>query len=269
MWFLSGLRRAVWAGVLVSLLGLAACATPPKDPDALASWQEANDPLEPMNRDFFEFNRIFDAVLLRPVAEFYDAVLPQVVQDSVTNFLNNLRSPVILTNDLLQGEWSRANDTFSRFMINSIFGIGGLFDVAKHQFKPHDEDFGQTLAVWGVGAGPYVMLPILGPNPPREIVGRLVDLVIDPVTWLSFFMGGTVSDLSLGRTALTGVDLRARNAKLLEELERTSIDYYATVRSLYRQHRASEIRNGAPAPEDDTDDWGELDEEEEGEEGEN
>lgn len=244
---------------IAALFALAACATPPEDPEDRLAWMATNDPLEPMNRDFFEFNRVFDAVLLRPVSEFYGAAVPEFARDRVTNFLRNIRSPVILANDLMQGEFERANNTWARFLVNSVFGVAGLFDVSR--IPPHDEDFGQTLAVWGLSEGPYLVLPILGPSSPRALLGRGVDTLIDPVTWLAW-TNDDFAQVPLGRTLLGGIDLRSRNIETLKEIEKSSIDFYATIRSLYRQRRNDEIRNGAPAPVAETDDWLDFDDEE-------
>ena len=230
-------------------LGLAllvpACATPPTDPDALAAYEEANDPLEPMNREIFRFNQFADKYLIKPVAQGYVAVIPEDGRKSVRNFLNNLRSPVILANDIMQGEVQRAGTTLARAVFNTTIGIGGLFDVGSGIGLPfHDEDFGQTLAVWGVGEGPYLVLPILGPSNPRDAVGIVVDGFMDP---LNLYLENTDrSYLIYVRAAIDGIDKRAQVLDVLDEIERTSLDFYATIRSLYRQRRIEEIKNGAP-----------------------
>ncbi|MGH6946638.1 MAG: MlaA family lipoprotein [Kiloniellales bacterium] len=203
---------------------------------------DQNDPLETPNRFVFAINEAADFLVIRPVATLYDFVLPDPLKTCVQSFLRNLSSPVILANDLMQGEWDRAEITATRFFINSIAGLGGIADVAGsigHEY--HDEDFGQTLAVYGVGEGFYLVLPLLGPSNPRDGVGLVVDSLIDPVTYLAG------SEFGLGRTIVGGVDKRARNIELIEELRRDSVDFYARIRSLYRQNRANEIRNGAPA----------------------
>ena len=145
-----------------------------------------DDPLEPMNRVFFEFNRIMDGLLLEPLARIYRGVTPQFFRDAVTNFLDNLNTPVVLANDILQGEPYRAERTLGRFILNTIMGVGGLVDVGGLLGMPerHSEDFGQTLAVYGVGSGPYLMLPLLGPSNVRDTVGQVVDLAFDPLTIL-------------------------------------------------------------------------------------
>lgn len=190
-------------------------------------------------------NRKVDHAVLKPVAQAYVAGVPEPARDGIHNFLVNLDLPITFANDVLQGEVERGAETFTRFTLNSTFGVGGLFDVATNNFKVpfHTEDFGQTLAVWGVGEGPYLVLPIVGPDPPRDAAGQVVDTAFDPMTYVDirehFFW-------SAGRSVLEGIDLRSRNLESLDSIERQSIDFYASVRSLYRQNRNNEIRNGKP-----------------------
>ncbi len=236
---------SICAGAMA--LTLSACATAPEnDPEALAAFRETNDPLEPMNRYFFEVNYALDEILLKPVAGWYYVALPNPAQDSIRNFLRNLSSPVILANDVFQGETDRAGTTLIRFLVNSTFGIAGLFDVASEMgFQYHDEDFGQTLAVHGVEEGPYLVLPVLGPSNPRDAVGRIVDVFLDPLTYIA--RANEVENLLYVRSGVTAVDSRARNLKTFDEIRAGSLDYYATIRSLYRQQRNDAIRNGDAA----------------------
>ena len=227
----------------VAVVSLSGCATPPTDPDELATYKENNDPLEPMNRYFFEVNYALDELLLKPIASWYDAILPTPVEHSVHNFLRNLNGPVILANDLFQGNGTRAGITAKRFLINSTIGVLGLFDVAADWgLVYHDEDFGQTLAVWGTGEGPYLVVPVLGPSNPRDLTGIVVDSYIDP--WGYVLAHYDLEAVSYARTALEGIDLRARNLDTLDAIRKGAIDYYATIRSLYRQHRNDAIKNG-------------------------
>lgn len=239
-------RAAAWAAALLGLALLAGCATPPSnDPEALEAYKEANDPLEPMNRYFFELNYAADELLFKPLAGWYYIALPNFAQDGVRNVLRNVHSPVVLANDLFQGETDRAGVTVSRFLVNSTMGLGGLFDIASRMgLDYHDEDFGQTLAVSGVGEGPYLMLPLLGPSNPRDAAGMAVDMLFDPLTYVGMF--GGVNNIGLGASVVSGVDTRARNLKTLDEIRKGSLDYYATIRSLYRQRRNDEINNGKP-----------------------
>jgi len=232
----------------VILLGVmvTACASVPSsnDPEAVAEYNEINDPLEPFNRAMFELNRGLDTLLLRPAATLYRGFVPPPIQDIVSNFLNNLKAPVVLLNDVLQGETDRAMNTLSRFAINTTVGVLGFGDPATDMGYPsHKEDFGQTLATWGVDGGPYLVLPILGPSNPRDTVGKVVDTLTDPV-W-HYAQNTDKEYIPNERFVAEAIDFRARNMDAIDDMERTSLDYYAAVRSLYRQVRADEIRNGA------------------------
>jgi len=239
---------------ILSLFLVSACATAPDptDPEAVSEYRQINDPAEPANRAIFAVNEVVDMVVLKPAAGMYRDLVPPPVRDGIHNALNNLRSPVVLFNDLLQGEFERAGTTIVRFVINSTIGVLGLGDPASSLgFEYHNEDFGQTLAAWGLEEGPYIMLPILGPSNPRDTVGMVVDLLVDPFNWWAH---NTDRDyVTYTRAGLRAVDERARNYEALEDLKRSSLDYYATIRSLYRQRRTDEIRNGddsavSPAP---------------------
>lgn len=239
----TGARLSTVAALALGALVATGWATMPSDSEARAAYLEASDPLEPLNRAIFSFNLGLDKALLRPLAAAYNTVLPDPVRDGVRNFLSNLRTPIVLANDVLQGEIGRASDTVGRFLLNSTLGVGGLFDIASDLgFEFHDEDFGQTLAVWGIGEGPYLMLPFLGPSNPRDAIGLAGEYFADPVV---IWTNNTDREWILyTRTGVDAVDRRSRNVKTLEELERTSLDFYAAVRSLYRQRRLDEIRNG-------------------------
>lgn len=239
---------------LAASVALAGCATPPpkSDVEAYAEYEEINDPLEPFNRVVFEFNRGLDALFLKPLAEFYMLLLPPPLQTGIHNALNNLRAPVILVNNVLQGNGSEALNTTGRFVINSTLGVGGLGDVAAEWGMPfRDEDFGQTLGVWGVGPGPFLMLPLLGPSNPRDAAGIFVDsAILDPLGIVGTYVFDaprTVQTISFVRLGLTAVDARARNYDALNDLEKNSLDFYAALRSLYRQYRFGEIHGGRPA----------------------
>ena len=224
---------------------LSGCAAAP-DPtnlEAVAEYRQVNDPLEPANRFIFAINRAIDAAILKPIAKLYRDYAPKAFQTAVGNILANLRAPVTLANDVLQGEGKRAGTTLARFAVNSTVGLGGMVDAASEMGLPrHAEDFGQTLAVWGVPEGPYLMLPLFGPSNPRDLVGLVADFFADPINW---YAANTSQEfITYSRTGTTGVDVRATHMKELDDLERASLDYYAAIRSLYRQRRADEIRNG-------------------------
>lgn len=202
----------------------------------------SGDPLEDVNRYFFEINMLVDDVVLEPTARVYRFVVPKPGRRGVANFLRNLDSPVIFANDLLQGEWDRAWTTTARFGINSTIGVLGVFDpAAGWGLSRHSEDFGQTLAVHGAGSGPYLMVPFLGPSNPRDLAGFAVDQVFDPLTWVG---GDSIEYVSIGKFALGLISNREQLIEPLDEIERTSIDMYTQVRSVYNQRRSSEIKNG-------------------------
>ena len=237
----SSLFRLPVAVALTTATLLGGCATPPTDPDELALYKENNDPLEPTNRYFFEVNYGLDELLFKPIASWYHLLLPAPAERGVHNFVTNLNSPVIFANDLMQGNVHNAGVTAKRFLINSTVGVGGILDVAADfDLKHHDVDFGETLAIWGTGEGPYLVVPLLGPSNPRDLAGFGVDAAIDP--W-GYLLPGHLQYLNYTRAGVQAVDIRARNLETLEQIRKGALDYYATIRSLYRQHRNDEIRS--------------------------
>jgi phospholipid-binding lipoprotein MlaA len=241
-------RVAVLVFAAVTLGG---CAHRPPESDraAVRAYEETNDKFEPLNRAMFDVDQALDAALIRPVAWTYRKVIPEPARKGVSNALDNIRSPITFANDIFQGEITRAGITLWRLIINSTIGIGGLFDVAKSLGAPgHTEDFGQTLAVWGVKEYSYLYLPILGPSGVRDGIGLAVDSFgIDPIAWYSYnpHNNQSVQWIELGATL---IDAKANTMDATDELKKSSIDYYAAFRSAYRQLREKEIRNGAPAP---------------------
>lgn len=213
---------------------------------AQASGKEAvNDPLEPMNRAIFEVNEGFQDVLLRPITKFYNTNVNLTVRQGISNFLDNLSSPVTFANDLLQGEFERALTTLGRAFINTTIGIVGFADVASEfGIERHDEDFGQTLAVYGMGEGFYLVLPIFGPSSPRDAIGKFViDSYLDPLgLWLN---NTDRKNIEYTLAGAEGLDEYAGIVDELNQVKKTSVDYYAAVRSLYRQKRKTEINNGS------------------------
>ncbi|WP_159347539.1 MlaA family lipoprotein [Roseomonas harenae] len=232
----------------LALLGgaLTGCATrpPADDPEALEEFRATNDPIEPWNRAMYDVHQAIDTVVLRPVAVGYRAVVPGPVRTGVANALSNLRSPVILINDALQGETQRFGTTLGRFLLNTTLGVGGILDVAEDLGLPeHSEDFGQTFAVAGVEEGPYLFIPILGPSNPRDLLGYAADIAADPFTWLTFGNRDLAETLQYIRAGATVVSTRESLLDTLDDVQRTSLDPYATLRSAYRQRRAHEIAN--------------------------
>ncbi len=232
------------AGATLSPTMAEASSNAPDDILAAEVDEDVNDPLEPLNRIFFEFNEFFQGLLLRPVTEMYRMFIPKPMRRAIGNALDNLNSPVVLANDILQGEGIRAYETTSRFLVNSTLGVGGLFDVADELGIPeHEEDFGQTLAVWGVGEGFYLVLPLFGPSSPRDGVGKhVVDGYFD-----AFGMWFDNTDRDAVNYTRTGLGALKKYGGVMDELDqvkKTSIDYYAAIRSMYRQKRKAEILNG-------------------------
>ena len=224
------------AVLLASALALAACAHAPADPEARAEFQRNNDPAEPTNRAVFRANQFVDRNALRPVARGYAEYVPGAVRRSLHNFVANLEEPGIAVNDVLQGNVSRAWNTTQRFAVNTTVGGAGLFDVATGWHRPHHEaDFGQTLGVWGVAPGPAVQLPLFGPSNVRDTVGKIGGVVLNPLTFVGGSAASTVTAASGGVGAVDG---RSRLLPTTDDLERSSLDYYATLRSVMAQRRA-------------------------------
>jgi phospholipid-binding lipoprotein MlaA len=242
---LTSLRRLRSLTVALMMgLSLAACATrpDPSDAQATAEYWERNDPLETLNRGTFFVNQAADTMFIRPAAELYRYLIPAPVRQVVRNGLANLREPVTFGNDLLQGNVGRAGDTAARFAINTTLGVAGLFDVATDfGFPRQREGFGDTLAVWGIDSGPYLVLPILGPSNFRDTIGFAVDWFSDPWSYIASNNGAR--DVVAPRTALEVLDLRENLIETIDQVQRTSLDPYATLRSAYRQRRDAEIEN--------------------------
>ena len=227
-----------------ALIGCAAPGASGPTQVAAAEAEEANnsDPWENTNRDIFAFNQAVDRNVLVPVAEAYRTVLPDPLRTTVHNFLRNLDGPVIFANDVLQAQPKLATDTFLRFLVNTTLGFGGLIDLATPSGIPyHSNDLGISLAVWGLPEGGYLVLPVLGPSSPRDTVGKVGDGFADPAN----IVAGNhhLFYATVARAGTDGIDERSRNIETLADIEKTSLDFYATIRSLYRQRRAAQIRH--------------------------
>ncbi len=211
----SGLLAPLFAAALV--LGLSACTTRPPASDVAATqeFNENNDPIEPTNRVFFAVSEGLDTYVLAPVARAYRYAVPGVIRRPVHNFLNNLTTPVLFVNDVAQTRPRAAGDTFMRFVINTTVGVGGMFDVASGWGYPvHNNDFGLTMALWGVPEGPFLFLPLLGPSNPRDATGYGVDIAFDPFTWVPTGYGlHTANDIR------TGVSIIDERSNLLDEVD--------------------------------------------------
>lgn len=213
-----------------------------------ASTGNARDPLEPINRAIYHFNDGVDKALLKPVAEVYREVLPQFVRTGVGNFFSNINDVLIALNNLLQGKVLDAASDVGRVAINTTVGVLGVLDLATEVgLEKHDEDFGQTLGRWGMGDGPYLVLPIFGPSNLRDTFGRVVDYRTDPLTYV---------DPSRDRNQLWLARMINRRAELLDTskiLETAALDPYEFLRDAYLQRRRNLVYDGSPPPEKDDD----------------
>lgn len=235
------MRRPFAALAALSISAFAAgCATPPPatDPEALAEFRANNDPLEPMNRAMYQVDLAIDTLVTRPAAEAYGIFVPEPVRDRVRNVLDNLRLPVTFANDVLQTQPRRAGDTLARFVINSTFGLLGVFDVATDWGYPgHHADFGQTLGRWGMEEGHYLYVPVLGPSNARDLAGFGVDMAIDPWGKIGQSNDDWVNAFRVARPTLSYLDTREGLIPVLDDIRKNSLDPYATLRSAYRQRR--------------------------------
>ena len=220
---------AIWAGPVA-----AQNATPAMTP---------SDPYERTNRSLFRVHQQIDRSVVRPAALGYKAVTPEPVRKGVRNVLSNLGEPVTFINQVLQLRPVQAGETATRFVANSTVGLLGVFDVATAAGVPaHEEDFGQTMATYGVQPGPYLFVPVVGPTNARDLTGRVVDIAINPVNAISF--DGSAA-LKAGAVTVNGLGARAAADAEIQRLNASATDPYATYRSLYSQNRQARIANGA------------------------
>jgi len=232
-------KKLFLGAVLISTVGLGACASNDN------SYAEAYDPLEPYNRAVFAFNNGVDYVLLDPLTEAYRFVVPDVFRLAISNFLTHIKSPVYLANELLQGDLDDAGLVTKRFVLNSFTGFGGIVDTASWEGMTYEpEDFGQTMAVWGVGSGPYVVLPLFGPSTTRDSFGLLGDMVLDPINWYAWDSVHENTDVDTIRLGATILSTKDQFLDLQKDLKRNSLDYYAATRSVWLQRRQSLINDG-------------------------
>mgnify|MGYP005672809991 FL=1 len=212
--------------------------------------EDINDPIENLNRDIFVLNEKLDEKILKPAALAYRKVTPQFARTGVTNFFNNLEEIDTTINQVLQGEIKYAISDSGRFIINSTIGLFGLIDVAsKMGLERHEEDFGQTLGVWGFDSGPYIMLPLLGPSNPRDLLSR-------PIS--SFLSGTFAMEDNDVKLTLVGIDALETRERLLDAESLVIGDKYIFVRDAYVQSREYEINNGSSEDDEFLDDMEEI-----------
>jgi len=208
---------------------------------------QVKDCFESINRASFSLNEGLDQIIFKPVAKAY-RVLPSSVRTGTSNVLVNLSSLVTIPNNILQGDLKKAGINVGRFVVNTTVGILGIFDVAeKMNFPEYEkEDYGQTLGAWGVGPGCYVVLPVLGPSTVRDTAGSFINILGGDPYYNASTHGNNQyldKDIYIGTKVLTGVDFRAKNIDSFENLEKNSLDFYASIRSLYLQNRQRKISN--------------------------
>jgi phospholipid-binding lipoprotein MlaA len=230
------LARRLRSALICAVLGLGVlggCAT--------TGSGDPRDPLEPVNRAIYTFNDGVDTMLVKPAAEIYQGVVPGLVRTGVSNVFSNLNDVIVALNNLLQGKFGSALSDFGRVLLNTTAGLLGIFDVATPAgLEKHDEDFGQTLGWWGIGDGPYIVLPLLGSSNLRDTVGRVGDYKADPVTYI---------DPSHDRNIVQALRIINRRAELLSAsriLAVAALDEYEFVRDAYLQRRRNLIYDGNP-----------------------
>jgi phospholipid-binding lipoprotein MlaA len=231
------LKTIYQRGAVVLCLLLSACAAP------MAERSDPRDPYENLNRKVFVVNQVFDQVLLKPVARGYSNYAPNFIQDTVGNFFGNLADVWTAVNNVLQGKPREGIQDTGRVAVNTVFGVAGLADVAtKLGFPKHQEDFGQTLGVWGVKPGPFVMLPLFGPSTMRDAVAKPLDLYADPLNL------STRADVEYSLRAMRLVDDRARLLPTTDMIEKVALDPYQFVRDAHFQRREAKVNDANADP---------------------
>jgi phospholipid-binding lipoprotein MlaA len=198
------------------------------------------DPYEEYNRAVTKFNRTVDNAVIYPVLEGYRTITPEPARNGLLNVMQNLRSPINLLNQLLQGDLPGARDVVVRAAVNSTVGLGGIFDVAAYEGIPYEsEDFGQTLAVWGIGNGPYIVMPFFGASNLRDYTGLFADSMMDPLRWYTYNVDK--KDLYYAMSGTNYLLLRDSLYDSMKDMEQSTFDYYAAIRSAYYQYRKAAI----------------------------
>ncbi|MTI63382.1 VacJ family lipoprotein [Methylophaga sp.] len=235
------LRTVFRLGVVVMVLFMTGCAT-------INQSAGVSDPLEGYNRAMYKFNDAVDTAVLKPVARGYDAVVPAPISQGVSNFFSNLNDITVIINDLFQGKFYQAYRDTHRFVLNTTVGVAGIFDVASLSgFTKNNEDFGQTLGVWGAEPGAYVVLPFFGPRNVRDTFGLVGDMFTDPVMYVE----GDDARIALVGTRV--IDTRANLLKAEKVLDQAATDEYSYVRDAYMSRREYLVFDGNPPQNDDFD----------------
>lgn len=240
--------RISWSGCTLATLALcgalSGCASVPAGEP-----QPPDDPLEPLNRAVLNANTALDDAIIRPIAEAYRRVVPPFARDRIRAVIDNLAEPRIFANDVLQRRAAAAGITLARFSINTVAGLGGMFDVATEKgFAKQSGDFGQTLYTWGVADGPYLVLLFFGPSNFRDALGLGVDLFTTPPALVVSGHTGTVINFAVG--TIDGLDLRSRTIETLDEIKASALDYYSHLKSITRQFRQAQLREASGAKEE-------------------
>jgi len=253
----SGKLRERMLGVLVVLcvgVFVATAAHAVQKPDSKDTGKDAEqsvdaDPLEPLNRGIYWFNHVLDVAVIKPVTQAYRFVVPEQGRTMVDNFITNLYTPVVLVNSVLQRDPQNSFATGWRFILNTTFGLGGLFDFASAVgLHNRPADLGETMAFYGAGNGPYVVLPIIGPSNVRDAFGRLGDAFMMPTNYApGWFSGSTGNWIEYGTWGATVINERSKDMQLIDDIYANSLDPYSTFRSGYTQKRASDIRRAKAA----------------------
>lgn len=238
-------QKSLLTAISAAAIILSACSATAPHP---------NDPWYGWNRATYTFNDDADRFVIKPVAEAYEWITPEFVDDGVTNVFDNISDVRVTINDFLQLKMAQGGMDLSRFLINSTVGLGGIIDVATMFDLPkHDEDFGQTLGVWGVESGPYLVLPLFGPSSPRDAAGRIGDALFNPLTYVAF-IGGAASIATSSAKALDIADTRAdalSSEKIIDEAASSSVNgQYNFIKSAYEQRREYLTNDGASSEED-------------------
>ena len=225
-------------GILFFILGfISGCAFNPQH----------TDPFERFNRNVFAFNESVDQAMLKPVAKGYKAITPAPVDKGITNFFNNLNDVTVVGNDLLQFKLKQAAADTGRLLLNSTLGLVGFVDVATKLGLPkHEEDFGQTLGYWGLKSGPYMVLPFFGPSSVRDVLGKGVDIFLDPRVYYAHYQGGNARDFVISTNVISATDTRADLLDIEKILQTAALDKYSYIRDAYLARRQYLVYDGNP-----------------------